>query len=169
MQCLTICADSSSCFGVFHDEAYMHCVGCNDKFLTNSSAPSLDGMKYYFKQRYMLVTEEKTWGNASLHCQTLGGYLADITSEEDEIHIVDQVLGSDYTNITWIGASRNESGGTFYWEDGTPISADHRMWGPNEPMDDRNEKCLTLSWEEGAWAWHDYHCNFVFWSLCEFD
>jgi hypothetical protein len=50
MQCLTTCADSSSCFGVFHDEANMHCVGCNDKFLTNSSAPSLDGMKYHFKQ-----------------------------------------------------------------------------------------------------------------------
>jgi hypothetical protein len=50
-QCLITCADSSSCLGVFHDEANMHCVGCNDKFLTNSSAPSLDGMQYYFKRQ----------------------------------------------------------------------------------------------------------------------
>ncbi|XP_060600954.1 C-type lectin domain family 4 member D-like [Ruditapes philippinarum] len=168
-QCLITCADSSSCLGVFHDEANMHCVGCNHKFLTNSSAPSLDGMKYHFKQRYLLVTEGKTRGNASLHCQTLGGHLADITSEEEEIYIEDQVFDSDYNSSTWIGASRNTSGGIFYWEDGTPISDYFVKWGPFQPWDDPNEKCVVLLSSENAWSWHDYGCHNVFRSLCEFD
>ncbi|XP_060579605.1 lactose-binding lectin l-2-like [Ruditapes philippinarum] len=170
MQCLLVCADSSSCFGVFHDEADMHCVGCNDTFLTNSSAPSRDGMQYFKRQAYMLVTEEKSWPNARLHCQTLGGHLADITSEEEEIYIEDQILGSDYTSDTWIGASRKTLGGIYYWEDGTLLTDHYVKWGQDQPWDNRDEKCAALSWmREMTWTWHDYYCQYLFRSLCEFE
>jgi hypothetical protein len=74
---------------------------------------------------------------------------------------------SDYTSDTWIGASRNTSGGTFYWEDGTPISDHFVKWGPSQP-DIPGEKCVGVR-QEVTWVWHDFYCYRVFRSLCEFD
>jgi hypothetical protein len=73
---------------------------------------------------------------------------------------------SGYNRATWIGASRNTSGGIFYWEDGTPILDYFVKWGASQPQD--QECVLLLSWED-AWSWHDYGCHDLFWSLCEFD
>ena len=47
IKCLSMCAVKSSCFGVFYDQVNRHCVGCGDKYLTNKSALSQIGMKYY--------------------------------------------------------------------------------------------------------------------------
>jgi hypothetical protein len=76
---------------------------------------------------------------------------------------------SGYNYLIWIGASSNTGGGTFYWEDGTPILDYFVKWGPSQPSDHQDENCvLMLNWEN-VWDWHDYGCNEVFWSLCEFD
>ena len=51
-QCLAICADSTTCFGVFrHQES---CVGCKDKYLTNLAAPLLHGTTFYRRQCIIL-------------------------------------------------------------------------------------------------------------------
>ena len=47
MKCLSMCAEKSTCFGVFYDQVNRHCVGCGDKYLTKKSAVSQIGMKYY--------------------------------------------------------------------------------------------------------------------------
>ena len=53
-QCLAICADSTTCFGVFrHQES---CVGCKDKYLLNDNAPLLSGTTFFRRQCIILFS-----------------------------------------------------------------------------------------------------------------
>jgi len=83
----------------------------------NSETGCPAGWKSMFDSCYQwFYTEMKTWQEAENHCQSFGGHLASIHSEEENEFISKTLLGT-----VWIGgrASGGETG-TWTWSDGTP-------------------------------------------------
>ena len=71
IQCLSRCAESSSCYGAFHDQENLLCVGCGDRFLTSKSAPALTGMRYYQRSsESTLITYDNIKLNYFVSCIT---------------------------------------------------------------------------------------------------
>ncbi|XP_060579245.1 uncharacterized protein LOC132736172 [Ruditapes philippinarum] len=121
IQCLSLCADNSSCSVVLHDKVSQQCVGCSVPFF-NETRQVMKGMyfKRYFHHKYTVVTEFKTYDQAKAHCQEIGAHLAYINSKDELLIIIKLVIGA-YTSNLWIGASRR-SDGVIYWEDNTTVA-----------------------------------------------
>ncbi|XP_060566811.1 macrophage mannose receptor 1-like [Ruditapes philippinarum] len=180
IQCLSLCADNSSCFAVFHDKVRQHCVGC--RVLHSSGTNQLiHGMFFilYFHHKYTVVTEFKTYDQAKAHCQEIGAHLAYINSFDEQNFIERQVIGA-YTSNFWIGASRR-SDGVIYWEDNTTVAMtstgmatvstytgdNYENWADGEPNALSGEDCIILHYPS-QWTWHDDNCDYLHLSLCEF-
>ncbi|XP_053385894.1 snaclec flavocetin-A subunit beta-like [Mercenaria mercenaria] len=171
VQCVLQCSKTSTCYGVFHVEENMRCVGCKDKFLTNASAPFLNGTEYYRRRTYRLITQRMGWADAKKHCEDLGGYLAVIKSQEEQSYI-DKYLDKYFTNADsyqyiWIGASRDERE-VYLWQDGTKVSDGYSNWRPEESKYG-GFRCIYLKYDGEGWVWKDYSCFSAIFSLCEYD
>ena len=66
----------------------------------------------------------------------------------------------------WIGGKYDQ--GTFFWTDGSSISAGYISWGPGQPDNFvGNEHCMHLN--PGWYTWNDIGCHEEYWSICEYD
>ncbi|XP_045178723.2 perlucin-like isoform X2 [Mercenaria mercenaria] len=168
-QCLSMCSEISTCFGVFRQPQNSHCLGCKDRFLTSDKAPLLNGTQYYRRQTYRFVEEGKTWYEAKNYCEKLGGRLADIQTIEEEKFIEGNVISDD--KEIWLGATDEENEGTFLWQDGTKVSDAYDNWGPNQPNGvnfGAVAHCMQFWFEGGKWTWNDAACSKYIPSVCEF-
>ena len=83
---------------------------------------------------YTLIKAKGTWWSAEMYCENNGGYLATITSAEEQAAI--QQLNSEGLYL-WIGTND-------YWEEGkwgwvTDEPFDYTNWEEGEPTDDYGE------------------------------
>lgn len=78
--------------------------------------------------RYELVDEGMTWPEAKAYAEDRGGYLAVITSAQEEA-FVESLVAKGTKNQYWLGASRVD--GSFAWVTGEPFS--YTNWDKNEP------------------------------------
>lgn len=88
----------------------------------SSSAVTFNGHTY---QRF---EEGMDWSEAKAYCESLGGYLACITSAEEQA-FVETLLTDGAQNHYWIGAYR--SGRGFSWVSGEPFS--YANWDKGDP------------------------------------
>ncbi|XP_045185075.2 brevican core protein-like [Mercenaria mercenaria] len=168
IQCSVKCASESSCLGVIYESTLMRCVGC--RWYTNGGQGL--GLSYN-RKAYRLVTYNMNWVQAKANCESLGGRLADIKSQEEQTFIERNILPSA-VNLYWIGGKDNSSG--FVWLDGTGVSAGYNYWHDGEPSASEGnvEYCIMLYQRQDntTYTWSDAPCeseNFVLGSLCEFD
>ena len=112
-----------------------------------------------------------TWFEAQEFCYEKEGYLAEITSYEEET-LLDSILLADIDY--WIGLSDFASEGTWVWQD-SHKHAEYTNWAPAEPNNIGGiEDCVVKSFEIGMAGWSDGICDNNVWnvgihSLCEFD
>ena len=101
---------------------------------------------------YTIVEQPMTWAEAKAYCESQGGYLACITSQEENEQVKSLVAGSSCT-LFWIGAQR-DSGGDFAWVSGEEMSfAD---WAAGEPNNDGgNENVAAIFQTSNGIAWYD--------------
>lgn len=71
-----------------------------------------------------------TWEEAKQYCQSQGGYLATITSPEEQAFISNLVQNQEKRSY-WIGLTDEEESGNWKWVNGEPFS--YSNWGQNEP------------------------------------
>lgn len=82
---------------------------------------------YYYVYNLDTVT---TWEEAKEYCESQGGYLATITSPEEQAFISDLVQNQEKRSY-WIGLTDEEELGNWEWVNGETFS--YSNWGQNEP------------------------------------
>ncbi|XP_045181956.2 ladderlectin-like [Mercenaria mercenaria] len=170
IHCARVCHSYPTCLGVFYQPETLTCFGCSTDnkadFLSTSTSPSL-----YFRRAgtrtcskfscYLLVQTVQIWNAAKEHCALLGGFLADIKSQEEQEFLSKTLLNnSDVPDNIWIGGRNREGGDVFFWLDGTSIG--YENWYPGEGS---GKKCMMI-WDH---KWHDRVCNHQASSICEFE
>ncbi|XP_045179347.2 hepatic lectin-like [Mercenaria mercenaria] len=173
-RCALKCSKTSMCYGVFRHITGMRCVGCQDRFLTSDTAPLLSGTEYFRRQTYKLVLKRMPWTDAKNYCNDLGGYLAIITSQEEEQFIETSVFSAQNGSV-WLGATTDASAKFFLWQDGSAVSDGYMNWKDGEPIlynpsNDKAEHCMLIhKHTSGVWRWKAKSCSYKVIPLCEFD
>lgn len=85
---------------------------------------------------YNLYNESMTWKEAKNYCESIGGHLVTINSEQEN-NMICSMLSDNSMNCYWIGLSRNSVGDDWEWINGEPVT--YTNWADNEPNNDRNK------------------------------
>merc|ERR1712098_793943 len=140
----------------------------------SEGCPDDPGWWSTYSSCYLASHDRMTWFEAQEFCYEKEGYLAEITSHEEET-LLDSILLADIEY--WIGLSDFASEGTWVWQD-SHKHAEYTNWAPTEPNNGNgaNEDCVVKSFvpELGKPGWNDYTCDFSAYNvgihaLCEFD
>eukprot|EP00697_Spironema_sp_BW2_P017615 gnl/Spiro4/9363_TR4939_c0_g1_i1.p3 gnl/Spiro4/9363_TR4939_c0_g1~~gnl/Spiro4/9363_TR4939_c0_g1_i1.p3 ORF type:complete len:139 (+),score=45.20 gnl/Spiro4/9363_TR4939_c0_g1_i1:547-963(+) len=126
------------------------------------------------KHCYMLVGMRKGFAAAEQHCESLGGYLATITSGAEMEFISGFPLVHDYGDMDgpWIGYSDARIEGQWQWVNGEVGVLDNDVvytnWAPDQPDNGAGgEDCAFLSGGSKGTLWSDGKCFLQKTFLCE--
>jgi len=122
---------------------------------------------------YLASLDNFGWEYAQQFCWDQGGYLAEITSAEEE-SALDEILG--HITTYWIGLSDRETEGSYIWSE-SGQEADYTNWAEGQPDDAHApaEDCIFKSKDAEHLGWSDSDCGRVsVWgdpihALCEID
>ncbi|MHA2316473.1 MAG: lectin-like protein [Candidatus Hodarchaeales archaeon] len=116
--------------------------------------------------RYELIQDTRTWSDAKIDCESRGGYLVTITSQEENDFITN-LIGS---NHVWIGFTDETTEGDWQWVTGEPVT--YTNWGGGQPDDwDVGEDYAELGDSE-YWSgihWNDCPTGMGNYYVCEFE
>ncbi|XP_041374864.1 perlucin-like protein isoform X2 [Gigantopelta aegis] len=103
-------------------------------------------------------------------CKDLGGYLAEITSVDENKGIINYLEAKNPTvKSVWLGGTDILHDGTWFWmhsKDPITFSA----WVSGQPDNFHGENCIHLNrYGSGTWGWNDYDCKTKLYGLCETD
>lgn len=102
--------------------------------------------------RYEVINSRMTWSEAKSYCESLGGHLATIESQ-DEYNKVIELANASGRKVLWLGAQKN-SNQTFEWITGE--SFQYSYWLSGEPNNEGgNENYLVMFLVSGQWVWAD--------------
>lgn len=126
----------------------------SDKSNIPLDAVEFNGHYYYlFDVAGQSASENNTWDNAREYCESIGGYMATITSREENDFLYNYMCqcgyDSAYFGLIYTGAENKWS-----WCNGEAIS--YTNWAPGEPNNDGNgEKYGMFYWKYTDGAWND--------------
>ena len=93
-----------------------------------------------------------SWSRADSKCQDLGGKLASIESQEENVFVQRQQNGA----MAWIGLNDIASEGNFRWVDG--CKKRFRFWAKNQPNNLNNQDCVHTLGVTRDYTWNDVSC-----------
>lgn len=103
---------------------------------------------------YTLIKGDYTWSEALKYCQEHGGYLASVTSEEEQKLAEAEIAKDPTVKVVWLGAENLSTGGTFKWSNGDGFT--YSKWGVGEPNNDQGlEHYLVMYYVDDEWVWND--------------
>ena len=112
---------------------------------------------------YQRIENPVTWPEAKAYCESQGGYLATITSKEENDFIFSRLGGSSYA--LWIGGTDAAREGTWAWVNNEPWG--YSNWDTGEPNNaEGNEDSLQMV---GTGKWNDNNSDGKIWFSCEWD
>lgn len=128
----------------------------------SAQSPSVDNSNIpdeaqEFNGHYYLIcspNQVTTWEEAAAYCQDLGGYLATITSQEENTFLTSLITGVGRRSA-YIGLSDKEEG-TWTWVTGEDIS--YHNWRENEPNNDDGDEYYVMVYDDGSWN----DANFIY-------
>jgi hypothetical protein len=98
--------------------------------------------------RYDVVDEQLNWAEAKAEAERRGGYLAVITSAEEQREIEGLLTqGRDY----WIGGYRESNEQNYKWITGERMN--YTNWSNNNPSRGSQDKMQL--WSSTSWRWDD--------------
>ena len=106
---------------------------------------------------YQVVIEDVTWEQAASRCESMGGHLATVRSQ-DELDAVIKAVEESGARFFWLGAYRGGDG-EWYYIDGTKL--EFAEWDTNEPSaydGDGTPENYMLMWKSrsrGIWCFND--------------
>ena len=107
-----------------------------------------DSEVYLFEDSLYLLTEKPvTWGEAQIEAQGLGGTLAAINNEREQIFLSGLFVGQR----SWIGLSDAASEGNFTWTTGEPVN--FKKWNPRRPINNTTANFAAML---GGGNWYDF-------------
>lgn len=94
-----------------------------------------------------------TWEAAQQYCESLGGHLATITSQEENDYIYKVVRDAGYTSA-YFGLTDVDTEGTWKWITGEPLS--YQNWHKGEPnSENQNEDYAMFYYKYSDGTWND--------------
>ena len=95
--------------------------------------------------------ETNTWENAFEYCEGVNGYLATITSKEENDFLFEYMKKQGYDNA-YFGLTDSSWEGYWEWKNGADL--EYTNWASNEPsgIDGANYAKLSSSHPDGAWS-----------------
>ncbi|MCD8004033.1 MAG: C-type lectin domain-containing protein, partial [Clostridia bacterium] len=107
--------------------------------------------------QYYIVCEDSSiasWEDAVAVCEGLGGYLATITSDEENSFLYNYITGKGYTGA-YFGLTDSETEGAWVWQNGESVS--YTNWANDEPnnMYDNGEDYAMFYYKYTDGTWND--------------
>ena len=110
----------------------------------------------------------KEWGNAKLYCEALGGYLATLTSAEENYFVYNNL--NKYNKSYWLGATDEINEGTWQWVTGEDwIYSNWAQGQPDNRYPGQNYLCSNFLYPR---EWDDNGLprnNDEFYYICEWE
>uniref|UniRef100_A0A914CAN9 C-type lectin domain-containing protein n=1 Tax=Acrobeloides nanus TaxID=290746 RepID=A0A914CAN9_9BILA len=120
---------------------------------------------YYNKtEKYYVIQKVENYPQAQNYCRAIGGSLASIHSEEENLFIAK--FGKEKlrkTRVAFIGLTRSES--EWRWEDNTPVN--YTNWNPNEPNNESVEKWVLLDTQSENGGWLNVYDEWYYLAICQ--
>jgi hypothetical protein len=88
-----------------------------------------------------------SWTSVRAYCESIGGHLVTITSEEEQMTVWELIYNGD-SFVYWIGGYRDEKG-NFVWVTGEKW--EYTNWDYGEPNSDGTENCVQMHRGSGSW------------------
>ncbi|MCL2244017.1 MAG: SUMF1/EgtB/PvdO family nonheme iron enzyme [Treponema sp.] len=117
-------------------------------------------------KRYEVVNQSMNWENAKLEAERRGGYLAVITSAQEQSTIESLLNRDGIINNYWLGGYR-DTNNTFIWITGEPMN--YSNWYPGEPNNDSGYENRIELWRDFNWMWNDSSQSNYFGFIIEWD
>jgi len=108
------------------------------------------------KDCWFLNTKAYNWNDARNWCNALKGDLLSIHNAGD-LQFAQSLAGLSSSDRTWVGATDENTEGTWRWSDGTPF--DFLFWDPGQPHGGDKENCGDLRIVNNMTGLNDEHCN----------
>ncbi len=100
---------------------------------------------------YQRIDAQMSWHEAKAHCEILGGYLATITSQEENDFVYSNI-GIDGENH-WLGATDEAAEGAWEWVTGETWS--YSNWAVGQPDNDGGAEHYLSFWDVSPSNWND--------------
>ena len=82
--------------------------------------------------QYQLIMTGRTWEEAKAYCESVGGYLVTITSEQEQNAVYNYIKNLEGEDDIWIGLTDSHREGDWsHWVTGEKVT--YQNWGTNEP------------------------------------
>ncbi|MCX5884570.1 MAG: putative Ig domain-containing protein [Proteobacteria bacterium] len=115
---------------------------------------------------YNLKASSVLWSSAKSLCESSGGYLATITSSDENSTVTNLAVQSG--KDAWIGFTDSESEGKWKWV--TIESVTYTHWASGEPNNDGDEDCGEIRKDANpSYYWNDAKCSESQNYICEYD
>ncbi|XP_021047180.1 C-type lectin domain family 7 member A isoform X3 [Mus pahari] len=126
------------------------------------SRPCLPNWIMHAKSCYLFSFSGKSWYGSKRHCSQLGAHLLKI-DDSKEFEFIESQTSSHHINSFWIGLSRNQSEGPWFWEDGSAFSPNSFQVRNTAPQESLLHNCV---WIHGSEVYNQI-CNTSSYSICE--
>jgi uncharacterized repeat protein (TIGR02543 family) len=97
-----------------------------------------------------------SWNAAKTYCESLGGYLATISSKEENDYIYGVILSKGYSSA-YFGLTDQETESVWKWVTGEPVS--YTNWHSDEPNNTHSNENYAMfywKWSDGTWNDGDF-------------
>ena len=121
--------------------------------LTPRAAELPEGAVIFNEHYYKIYDTHLTWLEAKDYCESLGGYLVTITSQEEQDFII-ELIGSNGRFYYWLGGTNDNPDNEWQWITGEEWS--YTNWQPSEPNNlTGNEHYLDIDRYTREYQWND--------------
>jgi len=131
-----------------------------NKSKADSSVVYYAGTGHYYQR----IDTTKSWESASSYCSALGGYLATVSSYNENQFIYSQLQLTGKS--VWLGGTDQSIEGIWKWVNDEPWS--YTYWANGEPNNQNNEDCLMYYYNSNA-QWNDNPCGYNYVFICEWN
>jgi len=113
------------------------------KHFSSFSVPCPSGWEDFDDYCYLVSSSFKSWSQALAYCNSLGGELVKINSQEENEFVLNVVRDkASSVEQVWIGMSWNSNAQDFFWSDGwIPV---YENWANGEPNGFSLEPCTQM-------------------------
>ncbi|KAL3888741.1 hypothetical protein ACJMK2_001109 [Sinanodonta woodiana] len=128
------------------------------------------GFELHGKRCYIALNMYASWAEAKEYCAVIGGKLAAIASNEEQMiisGIMTKMIGILSHHVYWLDGSDMLVEREWRWmgDHGASVPIQYSNWGPGMP-DPTKERCLEIRYDWLA-KWNNHHCWYLNSVMCE--
>lgn len=137
-----------------------------DNGITTGENIPIDGISYYEGHYYKVYTDAASWTDAKERCESLGGYLATITTKEEDDFTYALMQEAGISKI-WFGLynAGSQKDPVWCWVTDEPL--EYTRWGKGQPDYTYNGAEAYGGYWQGAW--NDYTHTALSTYICEWN